>query len=836
LQAPKLLLASWEEGVRFSMAANNIKNTLFLLIVAGGCRAQSIPVSIGWPSTFMRYNDKPGAPVLKGDTWRFSGYTRAGNRIGSFNDGSASGVSCNFGLVKLMPYAYGDLNTTSISLATSSTFCDNTVGYGSESHVDTDYGNGCSASGPCTNKSIGGFSIAGHFYVNVHHSGVQAGGLTIDATFLRSDDIDSANPHFCNPATLAANSGTCPSNSTTLAGDPPRWSTGTGVLFPNDQRTAGLFPILPANYQDDGSTCPSVEGQNTYVFFYGQSSDTLGMYLYRVPCATLPNLNIADWQAWTGSAWTSTLANAASIITLSSYVPSIGGAGCGAGYWGQEGAGVQPSVTYLPTFNRYVMVAQFYNDGCILPAFKAHLRFSQSASIYGPWSFGIASSISPDIYQYGTNPHGFRLASGGITSTATTLNLDSGPTQTGQGQYFQLRDPAVPFILQIDSELMQVTAATAGSASWTVTRGFNGTSAIAHAAGAAVILPYRLHPALISFVQGSYVGSDPNRVTMDLAFEGDEAEGNSYGDKSNDVYGLYFMRLTFQAEAPARGATLIGNVPLRFTMGAIGDKGIPRSGLVRFYDFFDHNGKTLYPVMRPRDLITGATCVPASAGGASLSSLFWVSQGLMFTNGSSFFPRCTTTDNWPLTGNSAFTITLVANPSSVGSLQVFGNLASYGTNGQGLAVGLGVGGSGTAYIGYDNSHFVRTAAGKLTAGTYNVVTITKTAGSTSSAGTSIYVNGAGVCGPAMATACTVGGGAVTPNTQAAPWIFGLYGNGSGDCVTAGGNCNLQLSFTGTYAAFALWNRVLSAPEVKRTCEELARAYGRQPRNISLTCN
>jgi hypothetical protein len=117
-----------------------------------------------------------------------------------------------------------------------------------------------------------------------------------------------------------------------------------------------------------------------------------------------------------------------------------------------------------------------------------------------------------------------------------------------------------------------------------------------------------------------------------------------------------------------------------------------------------------------------------------------------------------------------------------------------------------------------------------------VVTVTKTAGTTSSAGTSFYVNGVPVCGPSMSTACSVYNGAVTPDTQPAPLLFGIYGNGTGPCVTAGSGCNYQLSFTGSLAAFALWNRVLAPAEAKQTCQELARAYARPPRNITLTCN
>src|SRR5262245_49046576 len=138
-----------------------MKKSLILLVLTARSWAQSTPVTVGWPAAYMRYNDKTGVGIVRGDTWHFSAYTAAGNRYGSFNDGGLSGVSCNFGIVRMAQYTYGNLNATSLALATSATFCDNTVGYGSESRLDADYGNGCSASSACTNKSNGGFSIAG---------------------------------------------------------------------------------------------------------------------------------------------------------------------------------------------------------------------------------------------------------------------------------------------------------------------------------------------------------------------------------------------------------------------------------------------------------------------------------------------------------------------------------------------------------------------------------------------------------------------------------------------------------------------------------------------------
>jgi hypothetical protein len=389
-------------------------------------------------------------------------------------------------------------------------------------------------------------------------------------------------------------------------------------------------------------------------------------------------------------------------------------------------------------------------------------------------------------------------------------------------------------VITIDSENLLVTAAN--STTWTVTRGYGGTVAAAHNNAASVIVPYHLHPGLVSFIGGTYRVVSGTHVTIDLAFEGDEYEQASNGVMTDDVYGLYFLRLHFQPAAPQNGIQPIGNVPLRFSMGGMGDKTLPRSGLIRFFDFFDHGGNTLYPVFKPTDLIGGSTCLPANAGGAALSSLYWNSAGSFFTNGAGLQPRCVTTDTWPLTGNKAFTVMWIVNPVSVsGTSQSVGHVAYYGNNsGGGLSFGLG--GSGDTFLFYDNAHGVGTAGGKITAGAYNVITITKTAGTTSVAGSDIYVNGALICGADSTTACTSFGGAITPNTQAQPVVFGIYGTGSGDCSVSGTACNYQLSFTGTLGTWAVWNRALSPAEVKRSCRALAKAYARPPRNITLTCN
>src|SRR6185369_14862517 len=48
-----------------------------------------------------------------------------------------------------------------------------------------------------------------------------------------------------------------------------------------------------------------------------------------------------------------------------------------------------------------------------------------------------------------------------------------------------IHNPSISFLIEIDTELMLVTAGQAGT-SWTVTRGVNGTTAATHAIGATV--------------------------------------------------------------------------------------------------------------------------------------------------------------------------------------------------------------------------------------------------------------------------------------------------------------------------------------------------------------
>lgn len=833
-----------------------------ILLILLPAIAAAQPLAVGFSQSLMRLNDSPGGqPTMRGDTYHLA-KSRGGNLIGSFGDG-AVGFSCNAGIFRIAPYTYGTPSTIAISDATSSTFCDNSVGYGSESHLDTDYEGACVDAGhACTNKPGFAFSLKGKWYQVMQHSGVQSAVATMSMTILMSPDIDSyPNSHWCNPHTLSVNSGTCPSNSTTLAGDRPTWASGVsgGVMFPNNTLTTELRPILPVDWQDDGSSCPTVEGQSTYLYWFS------GTGIYRVTCSAFPNLDKSDWQVCTVitagtpntcGTWSSTLTD-----TPSSVVNQTTG-GCSA-FWGVPATGSQPNYVYVPSVGssgvRVLIVAQGYNDGCNGTVFKNHNHVTQSTSIFGPFTYG---PFSPDVIVYGTNPAGRKL-NGAINNSTNTITITSGctagaaaaagctnPGITTNGALNYFRDPGTadigpgasdptatsvvtPQIITIDSEQMLVTAAPT-STTRTVTREYNGTTAASHSDGAAVIAPYKAHPGFPNVVPGTLTLT-ASGFSLDFIAEGDEYEANSAKDKANDVYTPIILRMNF-ALGNVGGLTPIGNTRLRFSAGSLGKKSVPRRGLAWFYDFYDHNGKMMFAEMKPQNLLSGASCTPGSnAAGPTLQKMWWKADGLWITNGNSYQPYCVTSENWPITGNTGFTVTWVGYPSSLTGFQTIGNVGYYG-NSSGGGMAFGIDANGSVFMTFDNTHSIASANNKCAANTYCMVTFTKPA-STNSDQTTIYVNGAPVCGPGQATSCTVGGGAIAPNTQAQPFYFGIYGNGgSANCGTTGTNCNFQNSFTGMLVTFAVWIRNQSGPEIHRMCEALKANYGRAPRSIVLTCN
>src|SRR4051812_31733147 len=93
----------------------------------------------------------------------------------------------------------------------------------------------------------------------------------------------------------------------------------------------------------------------------------------------------------------------------------------------------------------------------------------------------------------------------GITSSATTL-------QVADPNLF----PSSPqFRLVVENEIMLVTAINTGTspATFTITRGIEGTSAVAHSAGASVV--HRLTAGVMSTIEQSVLNLIPITGTVD---------------------------------------------------------------------------------------------------------------------------------------------------------------------------------------------------------------------------------------------------------------------------------------------------------------------------------
>jgi hypothetical protein len=790
-----------------------------LLLTAMGGWAQPGPVSVDFPSTYVRYNDNTNGAFFFGDTWHFTAYTAAGNRFGTYNDGWMTNFTnfANLGIVKLGPYDVNSANGTGIQIWSHPSF---QAAYLQEIKTGL-----CAVSANgCSPKSYDPFCIAGHCYINVF---AQSGdGWAYHSTLIRSDDLDSAPPHFCNSATLV--DGQCPKNDTTLKGSPPDFAGGTtGIMFPgnaNGNNLGRLMPVLPANWQDDGSTCPvipeSVGGNGTgdYVYFFTEGGNFMNMYgPYRVLCTDLPKLDANKWQAWDGSAWTSTLANAAVAAKLSFAYPPFNP-------WGtRNAAGTSPAITYLPDLNVFVMLGQICFD--CETGYRPDLLLSQTSTLTDTWTVDPLGKRWSGVYQYGTNPRTNKL-SGALTTAGpgesqtinVTVNYDPG------------LEPPLPFTIQVESEQLQVTAANAKA--WTVTRGYNGTTPAAHADATQLTVPYRLRPGLVAFVPGTY--SYANQVVkVDLVFEGEAMADsgttpNNAMTKANNVYGAYFATLTFRRSQPQTASALLGNLPLSFssgpvTAGTAANRAVPRRGLVAAWDFYQNAGGTLNGIKTfwPQDLISGQYCAAAQNAGYC-GYIGWNKQGMEVTcNNVEQVHRCETPNNFPISGDSGFTELIVFQSYAVTGTQAILNHGLFGS-GQAFIMYTGANGNGSI-SGEWSFGGARSAAGVISPNTWYVFAVTKAPGPINSTA-NLYLNGAPL--PIAAAA------SFTPNIAPAPIRYGLNGNSSSPGCP-GATCNYQDFWNGTLAGHFAWSRVLSPAEIRQTCVALKSSYVR--RGISLTC-
>jgi Tfp pilus assembly protein PilV len=125
----------------------------------------------------------------------------------------------------------------------------------------------------------------------------------------------------------------------------------------------------------------------------------------------------------------------------------------------------------------------------------------------------IVTAESPDVYaadEAYAPDSATTTVTGGLTSSATTL------TVTAASGF-----PAAPeFRVTIDSEVLIVTA-VAGTTTWTVERGAEGTSPAAHTAGATVTLTERVSIGACSLGGSPCTDLDPSKTSTG-------ADGKSY--------------------------------------------------------------------------------------------------------------------------------------------------------------------------------------------------------------------------------------------------------------------------------------------------------------------
>jgi Tfp pilus assembly protein PilV len=125
----------------------------------------------------------------------------------------------------------------------------------------------------------------------------------------------------------------------------------------------------------------------------------------------------------------------------------------------------------------------------------------------------LVAAESPAVYSadeaYGASAVATTL-SGNLTASATTIAVASATGFPASAE----------FRVQVDSEVFVVTAG-AGTTSWTVTRGADGTTAVAHTSGAAVTLVERAEVA-------SCDGGGSPCTTLEPSRTATGADGRSY--------------------------------------------------------------------------------------------------------------------------------------------------------------------------------------------------------------------------------------------------------------------------------------------------------------------
>lgn len=194
------------------------------------------------------------------------------------------------------------------------------------------------------------------------------------------------------------------------------------------------------------------------------------------------------------------------------YVADLGGGAGGEGGTGANTGGIYPNISSrlepgsgTAVFLRYLMVSEItevfmhvQNQGWYAPDGSNEQSCGEALSRFLGQQFLVVKGLALAEPGYAISPSW--LNSSLPTSNASSTQLGS-PMTTLSGQIDSTVDTfavvkaktvsfASTYIIQIDSEQMLVTAVNTGANTLTVTRGYNGTSAATHAAGATVYFNY----------------------------------------------------------------------------------------------------------------------------------------------------------------------------------------------------------------------------------------------------------------------------------------------------------------------------------------------------------
>lgn len=373
-----------------------MKAAILMLIAGLGLHAQYISAA---RQSYIRMND---AHSYTGDTWRHC--VVGVQPVQTFNDGSVTGTSHNIGLAKL---------TLGATAGTSSlTGIDVTTDFGTMGQMNI---NGWSNN---SSWKSGGCIAPSNFYWAVFHQCNNGGGCGTgipnngahNVTIMMSSDLTAVTPHLCNPKTVAANSGSCPANATTAAGDPPTGPADSATMWPGASHMGylqfiGIF--------------------NSYLYANSIDSAFTGYYLSRVPVTSIQD--VSTWEYFSGGIGGDT--NIAGNWCTGAY------SGCAAShtllntwagtntFWGSMG-----NMQYLGApLNLFVMATTWLDAGA--NGSNGHTRLLASPSMSGPFAPFLIDSVLDNqnfqqvvpeslTYDAATGTGTFMVVSGGSYDNA----------------------------------------------------------------------------------------------------------------------------------------------------------------------------------------------------------------------------------------------------------------------------------------------------------------------------------------------------------------------------------------------------------------------------------